>query len=447
MNFINNRSNGNAQGACPVKTERPPLKLKTFNEDGEVTLLKGTEIVNLLGLYFVKMPLQDAFFRILDDGGIDFKNPISESMMVVGLQDLGVKNMAVAKNYLKCEAIKEISPLSIVYNYIRKTEWDGRDRISEAIDAMNLKGKKFSNHQLIRKWYLNTYSLAFNHIDPKVDWTPEARCVLILYSDARGWGKSAILNFLALEGILKKIVPSIETEVCTVLRGEIPKDDWTINNLLTTNMIINIDDLQNLLCSSKSDVRAHLRALCTATTSSQRKMRSEKIRTKSRRANICGSTNNKYAIRDIDENRYMMFELDKKVKDLREYGEDFIEQFWAQVRKEAIEERGNCNWNSADYDLIVEMNKPYLFMSPLEMEIEDRFIFSEYAEELTFKEIQAMISNDFTPKDLELKTALLRLVPSGKDLYGRRTGRKRYINIKENDGNDNVVSAGDGLPF
>jgi len=41
----------------------------------------------------------------------------------------------------------------------------------------------------------------------------------------------------------------------------------------------------------------------------------------------------------------------------------------------------------------------------------------------------------------------LRLVPSGKDLYGRRTGRKRYINIKANDGDDNVISAGDGLPF
>ena len=442
-----NHTSGIAQGASPAKTKRLPLKFITFNEDGKATLLNGTQIVNLLGMYFVKMPLQDAFFKILDDGGIDFKNPISESMMVVALQDLGVKNMAVAKNYLKCETIKEISPLSIVYNYIRKTEWDGRDRISEAIDAMNLKGKKFANNQLIRKWYLNTYSLAFNHIDPKIDWTPEARCVLILYSDARGWGKSAILNFLGLEGILKKIVPSIETEVCTVLRGEIPKDDWTINNLLTTNMIINVDDLQNLLCSASNDVRARLRALCTATTSSQRKMRSEKIRTKARRANICGSTNNKYAIRDNDENRYMMFELDKKVKDLREYGDDFIEQFWAQVRSEAIEERGNCNWDSADYDLIVEMNKPYLFKSPLEMEIEDRFIFSEYAEELTFNEIKAIIGNDFAPLDLELRTALLRLVPSGKDLYGRRTGRKRYINIKANDGDDNVISAGDGLPF
>ena len=92
-----NHTSGTTQGASPAKTKRPPLKFITFNEDGKATLLNGTQIVNLLGMYFVKMPLQDAFFKILDDGGIDFKNPISESMMVVALQDLGVKNMAVAK--------------------------------------------------------------------------------------------------------------------------------------------------------------------------------------------------------------------------------------------------------------------------------------------------------------------------------------------------------------
>ena len=455
MNNIH-KSSRISQGELPAKNLRPALKLRTYNEEGRPSLISGMETVKLLGRYFVKMPLQDYYFRILDDGNVDYLNPLSEAMMLVVLQDLGIKNIVVAKNYLKCETIREISPLHLVYDQIIATKWDGRDRINEAIDAMNLKGDSTVNFHLIKKFYINTYSLAFQRIDLNIKWLAEPRGVFILYSDGKGWGKSAILNFLGLGNVLRKTIPSIETEVITVLRGEIPTDDWTLNNLLTTNMMINIDDLQNCLNNPDANTRAKLRALCTTMTSSQRQMRTEKVRNKARRANICGSTNNRYALRDGDENRYMMFELKSKCKDLREYGNDFLIQFWAQLRMESLKaDEQEINWNSSDSDLIIANNKPFLYKSEIEMEVEDAYRFREFANEYTFNELREEVSKlvygDFSYTkipDKSLRAALLRLVPSGKELHGKRISNKRFINIvRKDDSFDTCIEAGDGLPF
>ena len=150
MNNIH-KSSRISQGELPAKNLRPALKLRTYNEEVRPSLISGMETVNLLGRYFVKMPLQDYYFRILDDGNVDYLNPLSEVMMLVILQDLDIKNIVVAKNYLKCETIREISPLHLVYDQIIATKWDGRDRINEAIDAMNLKGDSTVNFHLIKK--------------------------------------------------------------------------------------------------------------------------------------------------------------------------------------------------------------------------------------------------------------------------------------------------------
>ena len=80
---------------------------------------------------------------------------------------LGIKRQ-LAKDILACEDIKEVSPLSIIYEGLNKSEWDGVDRIRKVIKDLNLEGSFEENYKLIRRWFLNTYTLAFNYIDPEI---------------------------------------------------------------------------------------------------------------------------------------------------------------------------------------------------------------------------------------------------------------------------------------
>ena len=339
-----NTSNGNAQDACPVKTERPELRFKFFNEEGRPQIMKADQVLKVMSMHFVKMPIQNYFFRINDDGSVDFSKAFSEAKMIVMLNSLGITKRALAKDILSCEDIREISPLSLVYEGISKTEWDGKDRIRKVVRDLNLEGDFEENFLLIRRWFLNTYSLAFNYIDPEIDWRPEPRVVFILHSNQRQWGKTAILGTLFLEGELKRLIPELHSEVYTLLRGEIPKDEKEMNAYLMNNLVVNIDDIQNLLNNSNADKRAKLRSLITQKEISARKMYAEGTRNGIRRAGLCGSTNNKTVLRDKDENRYMVFTLKSKICFDTVNEEDFHPQFWAQIRKEALEEKRDCNF-------------------------------------------------------------------------------------------------------
>ena len=151
-----------------------------------------------------------------------------------------------------------------------------------------------------------------------------------------------------------------------------------------------------------------------------------------------------------------MFELKSKCKDLREYGSDFLIQFWAQLRMESLKaDEQEVNWNSSDSDLIIANNKPFLYKSEIEMEVEDAYRFRESANEYSFNELREEVSKlvygDFSYTkiaDKVLRAALLRLVPSGKELHGKRISNKRFINIvRKGDSFDTCIKAGDGLPF
>lgn len=151
-----------------------------------------------------------------------------------------------------------------------------------------------------------------------------------------------------------------------------------------------------------------------------------------------------------------MFELKSKCKDLREYGSDFFIQFWEQLRMESLKaDEQEVNWNSSDSDLIIANNKPFLYKSEIEMEVEDACRFRESANEYSFNELREEVSKlvygDFSYTkiaDKVLRAALLRLVPSGKELHGKRISNKRFINIvRKGDSCDRPFQAGDGLPF
>lgn len=445
-------SNGTAQGACPVKTERPALRFTTYNEEGMPRKMKADAVLNVLSQYFVKMPIQNYYFRIEDDGSIDFSKAFSESKMIVKLDALGIKR-TLAKDILACEDIKEVSPLSLIYEGLKVSEWDGVDRIRKVVKDLNLEGDFEENYRLIRRWFLNTYTLAFNFIDPEITWQPEPRVVFILHSNQRQWGKTAILGMLCLEGALRKLVPELQSEVYTLLRGEIPKDDREMNAYLMNSLAINIDDIQNLLNNSFADKRAKLRSLTTQKEISARKMWSEGTRNAIRRAGLCGSTNNKTVLRDKDENRYMVFTLKDKVCFDTVNEEDFQLQFWSQIRKEALEEKRDCNYTHYETDLIITRSRNYLYKTDLEQYIEDHFEYDRFGNKYSFGDLRKSLKNDPScpeHSDHMLRKAIELLIPADGE-YSRRTNTKRCICIKDResfgDNSDIRVKAGDGLPF
>ena len=152
MSLLTNPSNRMVQGTCPVETiERPELKLFWYNDEDKKVQVNGDSALKILGAHFVKMPIQNIYFRIKDDGGINFLNPISEARMLVLLNDLGIKNRSHRRDLLNCDEIREISALSIIYESIESTQWDGVDRITKVIDNMNLSGNREENIALIRR--------------------------------------------------------------------------------------------------------------------------------------------------------------------------------------------------------------------------------------------------------------------------------------------------------
>ena len=157
----------------------------------------------LLGSHFVKMPMVGYFFKINPDNTIDWQNPISSDDLILDLKDAGLRGYGSSdsdiKRMISSDAIKDVSPLHLVYQQIESEEWDGKDYIQSLIDAMNLKGDSNTNSMIIRKWIINTYTLAMKDIDKSISWNPIPRVVMILHSEKRKLGKSSILRWLGLE--------------------------------------------------------------------------------------------------------------------------------------------------------------------------------------------------------------------------------------------------------
>ena len=451
MSLLTNPSNRMAQGTYPVETiERPELKLFWYNDEGKKVPVNGDSALKILGAHFVKMPIQNIYFRIKDNGDINFINPISEARMLVLLNDLGIKNRSHRRDLLNCDEIREISALSIIYESIESTQWDGVDRITKVIDNMNLSGNREENIALIRRWFLNTYSVAFNYIDPDITWSPEPRVVFILHSDQRMWGKTAILGFLGMEGVLKQTIPQLNVEVYSLLRGQLPEDKLELNAFLGHSLIINIDDIQNLLNSPGGNKRAMLRSLTTQKQIANRKMYAEGTRHSIRRAGLCGSTNNKSVLRDTDENRYMVFTLKDKVCFDTVNEDGFLMQFWAQIQREAIADGRKCNFTHKETDIIIKRSRKFMYKTDLEQYIEDNYMYLHNARELTFREVKRDVLNDdggVYATDKQLRNAIERIIPSGGE-YSNKVGSTRYLTIKKIDSNNRPpIEDGDGLPF
>jgi hypothetical protein len=131
------------------------------------------------------------FFKKNDSESIDFTNPIKEEDMYLNLIDYGLKiNSSIWNSLKNSSSIEKINPLTIFYNQLSVNKWDKKDRLSVLVKSMNLKYDFQENLRLIRKWFINTYSVAFREIDKQIDFMVFPRVVMILHSDQRAFGKT-----------------------------------------------------------------------------------------------------------------------------------------------------------------------------------------------------------------------------------------------------------------
>ena len=243
----------------------------------------------LLGSHFIKMPMVGYYFRINPDNTIDWQNPISSDNLILDLKDLSLKGIGISdsdiKRMINSDAIKNVSPLHLVYQQIESEEWDGTDYIQYFVDAMNLKGNSTTNSMIIKKWIINTYTLATKDIDKSISWNPIPRVVMILHSEKRKLGKSSILSWLGLEGLIAKIIPNLKVEIYSELQSAMTKDERQFQMMLAGSIVLNFDDIGEMLMNSP----AELRAICSQTVVQNRTLYTDKNKSLRRRAGICGS--------------------------------------------------------------------------------------------------------------------------------------------------------------
>ena len=327
----------------------------------------------LLGSHFVKMPMVGYFFKINPDNTIDWQNPISSDDLILDLKDAGLRGYGSSdsdiKRMISSDAIKDVSPLHLVYQQIESEEWDGKDYIQSLIDAMNLKGDSNTNSMIIRKWIINTYTLAMKDIDKSISWNPIPRVVMILHSEKRKLGKSSILRWLGLEGLIAKTIPNLTVDVYSELQSAMTKDERQFQMMLAGSMVLNFDDIGEMLMYSP----AELRAICSKTVVQIRTLYTDKNKSLRRRAGICGSTNNSNVLRDGDENRYAVFSM----KDTGVNWEviDSIDaiNIWRQAKYEAEQLGFESNFADEEADKVIQLAKNYLYTTPLEDFIQDNF--------------------------------------------------------------------------
>jgi len=401
----------------------------------------------LLGSHFVKMPMVGYYFRINPDNTIDWQNPISSGDLILDLKDVGLKGNTDSdiKRMISSDTIKDVSPLHLVYQQIESEKWDGTDYIQFFVDAMNLKGNSTTNSMIIRKWIINTYTLAMKDIDKSISWNPIPRVVMILHSEKRKLGKSSILRWLGLEGLIAKTIPNLTVDVYSELQSAMTKDERQFQMMLAGSMVLNFDDIGEMLMNSP----AELRAICSQTVVQNRTLYTDKNKSLRRRAGICGSTNNSTVLRDEDENRYAVFSL----KDIGVNWEvinsiDAI-NIWRQAKYEAEQLGFESNFSDEETDKVIDLAESYLYTTTLEDFVKDNFSYCPECD-MKWQEIKEHCyteGSEYT-KDKDLVKAIKMIIPVGKESKIRKNGGYNFWCVKKGKQRSHeFVNAGDGLPF
>jgi hypothetical protein len=393
------------------------------------------------------MPMVGYYFRINPDNTIDWQNPISSGDLILDLKDLGLKGTTDSdiKRMISSDTIKDVSPLHLVYQQIESEKWDGTDYIQNFVDALNLKGNSTTNSMIIRKWIINTYTLAMKDIDKSISWNPIPRVVVILHSEKRKLGKSSILRWLGLEGLITKTIPNLMVDVYSELQSGMTKDERQFQMMLAGSMVLNFDDIGEMLMNSP----AELRAICSKTGVQIRTLYTDKNKSLRRRAGICGSTNNSNVLRDGDENRYAVFSMKDHGVNWGVINSIDAINVWRQAKYEAEQLGFDSNFTDEETDKVIDLAENYLFTTTLEDFVKDNFSYCPECD-MKWQDIKEHCYNKGSgyTKDKDLVKAIKMIIPVGKESKIRKNGGYNFWCLKRGrEKSKKVNDIGDGLPF
>jgi L-rhamnose mutarotase len=377
------------------------------------------------------------------DGSVDFSKKINFDDLILDLKNIGIKlSDRDFVRLLNCESIDRIESLSIFYNQLKNTPWDGVDRINDLVSAANLEGEYDTNFYLIKKWLCTTYAFALRDIDSSTPDTVYSRVVFILCSEKRGIGKTVFFRRLGMSGEIAKTIGVLGAEIYAESPGEIPKDDRNFAIDRSTKILYLFDDINELVIKQEGTLRSYI----SQDIFTHRALYKDSNQSLKRTATFAGTTNYSNLLKNNSENRYMMF----TVKDIMDFdrlnGIKYI-QLWAQIREEIIAEKEKVFFNSEDLEMIRKMSDDYIYISPLEQVLNNMFVYDENGK-IGFSEVMKSLKEEYSiSASMNNVGAKLKLLaPEGVDIIHKKNG-KRYYKLQWR----NLVDEGEGddqdLPF
>lgn len=386
------------------------------------------DIIKVLSDNYVFIHSSQIAFKRDDQGNIDFSDYHKFADLLFLLKDLKTRITKVDFEYmLKTKNIIEITPLHLFYNVVSRTAWDGEDYIEKAFRAANIKGDPKVNLYLFRKWILTAYSFGLRGIDPLLPTKVYSRVALIFFSHKRGLGKTEFFRKLGLSNYFEELTKIPGFEIYSELAGGLGKDERRAHAMLTDNLILNVDDVQEMLIKSSGE----LRSIISNDALTKRPMFREDIKNTKRRAAICGSTNHGEILRQDDENRYFIMEIEDVMDFDLINSIDFM-QLWAQARALYLANKAESSFNQSDLNQILNLSKGFTFMSVDEEAVHSCF---EYCpnpvKEIPFSEILEVLQiNNYHVSANKIGAALKTLAPDGKISKKKNGGKDRFYLVK-----------------
>ena len=249
-----------------------------------------------------------------------------------------------------------MSSFTPVYNpideYFSDKKWDGKDHIkalSETIQVSNMRvGTKTMKDYwlpLLRRWLIASVGCGLGD---------RPNQVMLLFVGGQGKGKSTWLNNLCPKGLNKY-----------AFEGHInpSTSDGITANLLSEKFIVNIDDqLDNIFRKDFNDIKSVIS--CASVTN--RKAYARYMKRRPRIANFVGSVNSTDIFSDIENRRYLCFQLEKGKTPIQFNHKVDMDQVWAQAHH--LYKQKERSWFDKAEEKIINMINDEFTQSNIELE-------------------------------------------------------------------------------
>ncbi|MGC6421273.1 MAG: VapE domain-containing protein [Flavobacteriaceae bacterium] len=402
--------------------EAEPIMIQDYREG-----MKNEEIIEMLSKVYVKMPTAGSLFIKDSSGEIDYGNPIEKSTLILEMQDRGYRKNFSESQWnliLNDPRIKVIEPLQVALELIAADKWSGEFRIDELTTNLNLKGDFNENKRLLTKFLCTMYATAFQGYDEVINFDAFNRVCMILFSYERGTRKTSILRKLGMGGMLRRLT-GLDVDIQATYEGCLPDDKRLRNIHKATKFCVNIDDIDTLLHGRNMN---SIRAMISMPDVTFRKLYTDADKTYLRRVSWVATTNNPTVLRDHDENRYMVLEIQKAISD------EFMDSFdaldlWRQIRQILQQSGHHMMFNDADRELIRQRADAHLYTTELDDIIDETFEYCDECRESFEFVTERVYQRASSYNRKEIGVSIKRLSPNG--IVKIKTGGTNRYKIRE----------------